>query len=70
MYTPDKAETAYRNGYEAGRARAMREAKLETILKMRETFELHFGTYTDKTKVSVSEVFCLLNNIAERIMEV
>ena len=45
------------------------EVKAETVRKMQEKFTMHFGTYTPKDEVKISEVFKLLSKFAKELLE-
>lgn len=46
-----------------------REVKGATVENLRTRFAIHFGTYTDKDTVKVSEVFRLLSKFTEEICD-
>jgi hypothetical protein len=45
------------------------KAKADTVQKMQDLLAMHFGTYTDKTTVKVVDVFKLMSQIAEEVLE-
>ena len=47
-----------------------KETKADTLQKIKVQLALHFGTYTDKDEVKVSEVFKLIDQITSKILEV
>lgn len=51
------------------RSRTIRETKVNVILKLRELFELHFGTYTEKGVIKVRDIFSMLNTLSEELLE-
>lgn len=56
-------------GFKAGAKAAARFIRAETVRKMQEKFTMHFGTYTTKDEVKISEVFRLLSKFANEIVE-
>lgn len=50
-------EQAYKNGY------------ANAIRNFQDKVAMHFGTYTNKDMVKVSDVFKLMNQIAEKMLE-
>ena len=53
-------QKAYDEGYADGKA--------DTVRKMQERFSMHFGTYTGKDKILITEMFRLLYKFAEEVM--
>ena len=45
------------------------KTKVDTVRKMQDMFAMHYGTYTNMDTVPVREVFVLLNQIYEEILE-
>lgn len=43
--------------------------RADVVKKMQDRMMMHFGTYTDKTEVKVMDVFRLMGQIAEEILE-
>lgn len=43
--------------------------KADVVKKMQDRMVMHFGTYTDKTEVKVVDVFKLMGQIAEEMLE-
>lgn len=46
-----------------------RETKAYTVRDIETMFAVHFGTYTEKDKVKIADVFRLLNRISNEILE-
>lgn len=43
--------------------------RADVVKKMQDRMVMHFGTYTDKTEVKVADVFKLMGQIAEEMLE-
>ena len=56
-------------GFEAGARYASKFIRADTVRNMQEKFTIHFGTYTDKDEVKISEVFRLLSKFAKEMLE-
>lgn len=51
------------------REQIVNEIKVDLVQKIREDVAIHFGTYTDKDMVKISDVAKLIYRITEEILE-